>query len=522
MKRIAAYCRVSTDKEDQANSFENQQHYFRSFIDREPDWDLYEIYADEGITGTSTKKRAAFNRMIADARLGRFDMIITKEVSRFSRNVVDTLNYSRELKRIGIGIYFLNDGLNTIDADAELRLTIMASFAQEESRRTSQRVKWGQTRQMEKGVVFGCSMLGYDVKNGVMTINPDGAEIVRQIFHKYVHERKGCCTIARELREAGCQTANGNVRWTNTVILRILKNEKYCGDLLQKKTYTPDYLSHGKKYNHGQEEKVYIRDHHEPIISRELWEQAQAEAARRDVDGGFGSGHGNRFPMSGRIKCGECGASFASRRKKRMDGSQYKCWRCGTACAEGARHIDKVGNRVGCDVGYQIRDELAMHILRTSVDTLRIDKAAVAKRITAIVTDVLRQSEQSEQLSAEKLERDMASVEEKKKRVLDSFFDGSITKEEMRMMNDTYDQELTALAGKLVSARKRQNLNYSKKDVEKDVRHRVTELLRGSGDDTFYGNLLDHMTVYKENRIEVHLRLLPTKWTYALTNIQDE
>lgn len=160
-----------------------------------------------------------------------------------------------------------------------------------------------------------------------------------------------------------------------------------------------------------------------------------------------------------------------------------------------------------------------MRILKASVDLLRIDRAAVAKRITAIVTEVIRQTEQKELVSAEKLEKDMQQTEEKKKRALDSFFSGAITKEEMRLMNDTYDQELTVLAGKLAVARKRQSLTYSKKDIENDVQKHVKEILSGGGGDAFYGNLLDHMTVWKENRIEVHLKLLPTKWIYGLESL---
>ena len=189
--KVAAYCRVSTDKEDQANSFESQQRYFREYIGRQPDWELYQVYADEGITGTSAKKRVAFQRMMHDARLHRFDLILTKEVSRFSRNILDTIAYTRDLRNLGIGVQFVNDGIDTLEPDSELRLSIMGSIAQEESRKISSRVKWGQTRRMEQGVVFGRSMLGYDVKDGKMTVNPQGAEIVRLIFHKYVHERKG-------------------------------------------------------------------------------------------------------------------------------------------------------------------------------------------------------------------------------------------------------------------------------------------------------------------------------------------
>ena len=159
MLRVAAYCRVSTDKDDQANSFESQQRYFREYIERNPEWELVQIFADEGISGTNTKKRKEFNRMIRFAKAGEVDLIITKEVSRFARNTVDTLQYTRDLKKIGVYVLFMNDNINTKDPDAELRLTIMASIAQEESRKTSERVKWGQKRRMEQGVVFGRDML---------------------------------------------------------------------------------------------------------------------------------------------------------------------------------------------------------------------------------------------------------------------------------------------------------------------------------------------------------------------------
>lgn len=281
MKRVAAYCRVSTDKEDQANSLESQKKYFKEYIERNPLWELSEVYVDEGITGTSTKKRHSFNKMIEDAGSRQFDLIITKEISRFARNTLDSIYYTRKLKDYGVGVLFMNDNINTLDPDAELRLTIMSSIAQEESRKTSDRVKWGQKRRMEQGVVFGRDMLGYDVRDGKLYINEEGAKTVRLIFHKFVHEGKGTHVIAKELREAKILTSTYMKTWSNKVILRALRNEKYCGDLIQKKTLTKSYLTHEKIYNKGQEEFVEIQNHHEPIIERELFEQAQLELARR-------------------------------------------------------------------------------------------------------------------------------------------------------------------------------------------------------------------------------------------------
>lgn len=523
--KIAVYCRISTDSEDQTNSFESQQRYFREYIDRQPDWELYEVYADEGISGTNTKKRFAFNRMIADAKLGRFDRIITKEVSRFARNTVDALQYTRELKALSISVLFMNDGIDTMDPDAELRLSIMGSIAQEESRKTSSRVKWGQMRRMEQGVVFGRSLLGYDVKNGKMTINPEGAKTVRLIFHKYVHERKGTVTIARELQEEGYKTLTGSTMWRNTVILKILRNEKYCGDLCQKKTITPDYLTHQKKYNHGEEEMVYLHDHHKPIVSHELWDEAQREIARRHSDGKCKTGHGNRYPLSGKIKCSQCGKSFVSRSRKRKDGSKYRTWRCGTTTEEGKRHIDTAGNEAGCDVSYQIRNDVGMEIIRQSLKMLKLDRDTVVRDITRIVTNVVQTTQANGQDSMEKLKKQLEKTKEKKKNVLDAFFSGSISKEDMKLMNAVYDKKMSELTDQIAAAQKKENLNYDMTEFEKEIQRKIKEIVycrtanNKTKTDIFYSELLEQITVYPDKQMEVCLKQLPTKWVYGMETL---
>ena len=521
MIKVASYCRVSTDRDDQANSFESQQRYFKEYIDRQPDWELYQVYADEGITGTSTKKRAAFNRMIADAHLGKFHLILTKEVSRFSRNILDTITYTRELKALGVGVLFMNDGISTLEPDAELRLSIMGSIAQEESRKTSTRVKWGQTRRMEQGVVFGRSLLGYDVKDGCLTVNPEGAEIVRLIFYKYGVEKKGTTVIARELREAGYRTHSGNVKWSNTHIVKILKNEKYVGDLVQKKTITPDYLSHAKKYNHGEEEFVIIRDHHEPIIDRELWDTVQRELKKRNRNGELGAGHSNRYVFSGKIKCGECGASFVSRKKTRKDGSLYKRWSCYTATSEGQKRIDVRGNEVGCDVGKLLRDELALDILQQSLTTLRMDRDRIIQNVTALALEAIQMCEEGSTDRVEALEYEISQLKQKKADVLDAFFSKQITKEEMHLVNQRYDGELEDLQRRLEGVRERESITYEEDQLETDVGRQVADIVNCRADsEVLYKNVLDHMVVHKDRKIEIFLNLLPQKWTFVLENLR--
>lgn len=521
MIKVASYCRVSTDKDDQANSFESQQRYFRAYIDRQPEWELYQIYADEGITGTSTKKRAAFNQMIADARMGKFERILTKEVSRFSRNILDTIAYTRELKALGVGVLFLNDGINTLEPDAELRLSIMGSIAQEESRKTSSRVKWGQTRRMEQGVVFGRSLLGYDVKDGRLTVNPEGAELVRLIFHKYGVEKKGTTVIARELREAGYRTHRGGIRWNGSCIVKLLKNEKYVGDLIQKKTITPDYLTHAKKANHGEEELVIIRDHHPPIIDRELWDVVQEELKKRNRNGALGAGHSNRYIFSGKIKCGECGASFVSRQRKRKDGSLSRRWSCYSAVNEGGIHVDPQGNRVGCDVRMALRDEVAMDMLRQALRTLRLDSGGLIDSVTAIALEAIRAGEQSGGERRESLELRLEQLNRKREAALDAFFSQDITREEMRRMTGRYDREAAELRERLARTGARSESSCEKAALRDDIRRRVAGLVNGEGDsEIFCKTILDHMVVYRDQRVEVRLNLLPQTWCFVLERLK--
>lgn len=506
---VAAYCRVSTDSDDQANSFESQQRFFKEYIDRNPDWELVEIYADKGLTGTSTKKRKDFNRMIADAKLGKFTFIITKEVSRFARNTVDTLQYTRELKQRNIGVYFMVDNINTLDPDAELRLTIMASIAQEESRKTSERVKWGQKRRMEAGVVFGRDMLGYDVHDGKLFINEQGAGIVRLIFHKFVEERKGTYVIAKELREAGYKTITGNYVWTNTVILKVIRNEKYCGDLVQKKTFTPDYLSHAKKYNHGEEEMVVLRNHHEPIISRELWNKAQDELDRRSPSQEIKNKHSNRYPLSGKIFCGACGDHFVSRTKKRKDGSRYKAWRCYEAAQHGRSKEDAAGNHIGCDVNCQIRDEDFMLAIQEAVKALKFDKKKLVHDLSEILETVLATGKEKPKDSTE-IKKRLDTIKSKDERLLDLYLSEDLSKEAYRKKKADYEAEITKLQSELANIDKQTALTPDTKDVAAEIKAHMKDVVFGTKkDETFYKNIVDKIIVHSRERIDIFFELLP-------------
>lgn len=507
---------MSTDNEDQTNSLASQKKYFADYIERNQMWDLIEIYVDEGITGTSTKKRHSFNRMIADAQNKKFDLIITKEISRFARNTLDSIYYTRKLKELGIGVFFMNDNINTLDPDSELRLTIMSSIAQEESRKTSERVKWGQKRRMEQGVVFGRDMLGYDVKDGKLAVNEDGAEIVRLIFHKFVSEGKGTYVIARELREAGIQTSTYMKQWSNTVILRVLRNEKYCGDLIQKKTFTPSYLNHEKKYNRGEEEFVVIENHHEPIISRELFDKAQRELARRSPDNEQKAKYSNRYCFSGKIKCGNCGSSYVSRTKKLKDGSTYKAWRCFEATKNGNKHIDNAGNEAGCN-NHSINENNLKLIMQQVVKNLMINKEEIIESLCSAVKKAISTNADDNRLI--QLQNKINTATQKKQSLIELYLNKEISKTDLHDLTSKYETEIANLEKEYKALKQNQELLNEQDNILNEIEKIIRTLSCGDEwDDIFYRNIIDKIVVKENNELDIYLKMLPDKLNYIAIN----
>lgn len=504
MMKVAAYCRVSTDREDQANSFESQQRYFEEYIRANPDWELYDIYADEGITGTSTKKRFQFNRMIRDANNGKFSLIVTKEVSRFSRNILDTISYTRQLRSIGVGVFFVTDRIHTMNPEAEMLLSFLASMAQEESRKTSARVTWGQTRQMEKGVVFGPSLLGYHVKEGKITVNRDESGIVQMIFHKYVIEQVGISEIARYLTQNGYSTHSGRSNWNPSAVLKILKNEKYVGDLIQKKTYTPDYLTHEKKANKGDVPKVQQTGHHEPIISRDIWNLAQQRLSRNRKQSDCCCSHSNRYVFSGKIICGECGSSFVSRMKYLTDGTPVRRWSCRMAVSGGTE---------GCRVGTLIRDDDCFQILKTALEALRIDRAAIALSMANLIQKVKR----TDAKEVSRFRQDIQRIEEKRRRMLDSYFAGEISREEMYAFEHRYESQLSSLRIQLSQS---ETCRQKHENMIDTISSELNGILSGQIiSEGVYKAILENLTVYKNGELALKLKHLPHVFRFSYVSL---
>ena len=278
---VAIYARVSTEHDAQLSALENQLEWYKPILEQHPEWVLVHSYVDEGITGTSANKRPQFMRMLADAEKGEFDLILTREVSRFARNTVDTLQYTRQLKAIGVEVYFINDNIRTFDGDGELRLTIMATLAQDESRKTSIRVKSGQQTSMENGVYYGNgNILGYDRVGKELTINPEQARTVRRIYDLYL-SGMGLRQIQFTLEAEGHLTATGKTRWYESNISKILRNPFYAGIIEYHKQFTPNYLEQKKINNFGEIERLRVKGRHEPIITVEEFEHVQALLERK-------------------------------------------------------------------------------------------------------------------------------------------------------------------------------------------------------------------------------------------------
>ena len=322
-RKVAIYARVSTEHEAQINALENQIQYYDNILEQHPEWELVGRYVDEGITGTSVKKRKNFLRMMEDAKNGMFSLILTREVSRFARNTVDTLQETRKLKSYGVEVYFTEDNIRTSDdTDGELRLTLMATLAQNESKKTSVRVKAGQKISFENGVLYGNgNILGYDRVGRELVVNSEQAETVKMIFNMY-HDGMGCKQIAYELEKRGRVTSTGLTHWQPGTISRLLRNSFYCGKIVYRKQYVPDYLEQKRINNYDEVDKIEITGKHEPIVSEELFNDCQRRLDAKTVNRLRGK-HAINPPKSAYariLKC-QCGSNFERRKwHKYKDG----------------------------------------------------------------------------------------------------------------------------------------------------------------------------------------------------------
>ena len=520
--KVAAYARVSTDLTDQLHSLAAQIKYFTEYISQHEDWDLVEVYYDEGITGTSVKKREGFNRMIADCEAGKIRTILTKEVSRFARNTVDTLNYTRQLSRLNVNVIFMNDGIDTADKDGELRLTIMASIAQEESRKISERVKWGMRRKMEDGYVLGYhNMLGFRTTDGTLTIVPEEAEIVKRIFNSYVYDGKGCHTIANELNAAGLLTVRGKM-WRENGVIRVLKNDKYVGDLTQWKHYSTDFLTKQILQNNGDNPEtplISIKEHHEGIISREVWELAKKQIEERGQLTREGRKASSHYWFSGKVFCGKCGYTYNISGKK---DKIHRILKCVNRDRYGKEHrVGANGAEVGCD-NKAYNEVTLCTCMKYLIEHIQVSREKIVQQLMEDI-QIMQHTDPTPETESLKIE--IENLSRKKRKAIDLMLDDMLSKEDLKKQTEYYDEEIARLTKEISDMQNVGAAHQKQLDGIRNYIHEVNKTAEHDSEDTaFYGEILKKVVVMDYNHCDVYLNCIPFGFhlTYSINRYNRE
>ena len=433
--RVAFYARVSTEKSEQLNSLTNQKQYFTDFINNNSHWTFAGGYIDEGLSATSVYKRENFLRMIEDAKAGKFDLIITKEISRFSRNTLDSIQYTRQLLSYGIGVFFQNDNINTLDNDAELRLTIMASLAQDEVRKLSERTRFGFKRSQENGRLLGKNNLyGYDKHDGRLFIIEDEAVVVRKFFLTYIEGKLGLRGMANSFEAEGIVNRAGKP-FTASTISGILRNPKYKGYYAGNRYTSMDYRDK-RKINVAEKDWIVFKDEKIPaIVNEDIWDTANRLLLERGkVAREHSNGHSNRYTYSGKIICGEHGTTYhrtVLHSKRRGD---VECWNC--------RLYRLKGKDNGCDSPTVYSYELDEILSRVYKDMFSHKDRIIDEYLSDLEAI---QAEDDCQTELESVQKQISSLERKKEKLLELSMDDAITNQEFRQRNDKLNQKIGEL-----------------------------------------------------------------------------
>ena len=512
--RVAAYCRVSTDDDEQLGSFESQKLYYEQKIASNKDWVNAGIFADEAVTGTKTDKRSGFQDMIAHCYNGEIDMILTKSISRFARNTVDTLNYVRMLRDRNIAIFFEKENINTLDMNGELLLTIMSSLAQQEVESLSQNVKMGLQMKMKRGELIsfnGCYGYDYHTEDKSITVNEEEAEIVRMIYDMYL-EGYGTTTIAKRLMELGIKNKKGEVSWHTHGVMGMIKNEKYKGDILLGKTFTTDPISKRRLANMGEENQYYLRDHHEPIVSREIWDKAEEIRMKRSRNKvvettGNRERYTRQYSFSSMCECAYCGHKLTRRTRHSRSDYEKPVWQCMNATKNG---IDNCPNCKAVDEAILEGAFLdAFELLAGNFDDV----------LDVVLSYVAESADSDENIrKKQQIDKDISSLESKKSRMTDMLIDGTISKE-------VYEEKMVDFTRKLHKLSERKALLEDSICTQKDINRRMSELrdtlekeqVLDEFDRVVFESIIDRVIVggYEENGIPD-----PYKLTFVLKGNQ--
>ena len=505
-KRVAAYCRVSTDSEEQLNSYEAQKSYYTQKIEESSDWEMAEIYADEGISGTSMKKRTEFKKMITACKRGHIDLIITKSLSRFARNTVDCLETVRLLKANGIGVYFEKENINTLTESSEFLITLFSGFAQAESESLSKNVAWGWRKSAEAGNVYFQykRMLGYRKgTDGQPEIVPEEAKIIRRIYRRYL---AGCSLgqIKQELEQDNIPTAQKVERWSSAVIHNILTNEKYMGDALLQKTYITDCITKKVKKNMGERPMYYVENNLPAIIQRETFDQVQKEMTRRSSkrkvlqkSGKTELGkYSGKYALTELLVCGECGSPY-KRVTWARNGKKRIVWRCVSRLEFGTKY---------CHNSPTLDESRLHNAILAAMNEYAAIRQEVCPDVLAMVEEAKRAMSQAGAMLLE-LKKRMDAVSQEQSDVLD------------RLLANMADAELNARMKALTDekeALKVQILKVQQKEVsmaeQAAKRQQMWDSLKECSagytefDDEFVRQIIRKITVEDAETIHVHFR----------------
>ena len=452
--RVTYYARVSTDHEEQLNSLENQVMYFENYIKSQTNWIFVPGYVDEGISGTSVNKRDNFLKMINDAKKGMFNLILTKEISRFSRNTVDSIQYTQELLSCGVGVYFLNDNINTFDSDSELRLTIMSSIAQDEIRKLSERVRFGYKRSIEKGVVPGNdNFYGYKKNKGKLEIVEEEAELIRLIFNEYSKGEKGTGKLGHYLYNEYNIKSKTDKALAGTVIGRIIRNPKYKGYFCAHKETTIDYHSR-KRIRFKPDEWIVYKDNETcpPIVSEELWDKCNDILNKNSIKHKTHSRTDMRYALSGKIKCYHDGSTFIKGGyKNKRTGVESKYWGCSNYRKYGKQKIN------GCNTPIIHYNEL-LNVFKIVVSNILDTKSNLINEIYSLITETESKSDYSREIN--EIDKKIDEIKNARSELINMRARKEIEGDEYNEARDKYNGELSALE------KKKQNYLAMNKEID--------------------------------------------------------
>lgn len=496
--RVTFYARVSTDKDEQINSLDNQVQYYTELIQSKPNWTFVPGYIDEGISGTSTKNRDSFKRMIADAKAGCFDFVITKEISRFSRSTLDSIKYTQELLEYDVGVLFQNDSINTLDPDSELRLVIMAGVAQDEVRKLSDRLKFGFRQAIKNGHVLGNDKLwGYDKKNCIMTIKEDEAEVIRTIFDLYANKGLGVRRISLALFDVGYTSRMGN-EFNVATIRHILTNPKYKGWYCGNKTQTIDYRTKRKIHLDESEWITYPDPTIPAIVSEELWDRANTiykQRSKEISERAQGASYHNHYAYSSKIFCEEHATAFHRQVLKSAKGEK-EVWQC---------KVYRQRGRKACSAPQLRTDELNIVMSEIFTKVMK-DKTVIIESLMTVLQNVPRDVDYSK--ARLRIEEEMKQVNAKKDRLLELSMAGALSVSEFKTRNDIFNEMAAQLQCQLDTIdTEEQKGKTSALQIDK-IREALEKTLsfEAGVDSRLVASVLDRIIVKRESiKEEVHL-----------------